>query len=139
MSGRYRVLSHTADTGIDVEADSLDELFEWAARGMFELMFDVSGHRPERTTVVEVQGAGTADLLVDTLSDLLYRSEVDDVLPCHFDTIAVDSRSVTMQVGTVPLRPDMLEGPPIKAVTYHDLVVDRRADGSWRAQVFFDV
>ena len=50
-----------------------------------------------------------------------------------------DATHVALAVGVVPVETAVLIGPPIKAVTYHDLSVERRSDGTWMAHVVFDV
>jgi SHS2 domain-containing protein len=43
--GKYQILEHTADKGLAVEAESLPDLFETAARGLFRLMIDPTATR----------------------------------------------------------------------------------------------
>ncbi len=139
MSGEFQVLSHTADTAIEVTAESLGELFEWAALGMFATMYDTAGQEPERYVTVAARGSHIDEMLVDILSDLLYLSEAEDIAPCTFRADEVAPTAVGLSVGVVPVEPEMLVGPPIKAVTYHDLSVAKDASGTWRARVVFDV
>jgi len=42
---RFNTIEHTADIGIEVEAESLEELFAGAARAMFSIMVDSMGQR----------------------------------------------------------------------------------------------
>lgn len=139
MAGSYRILAHTADTGLEVEADTLGSLFEWAGRGMFELMFDLGGVDAARSIEVRVESSQVDELLVDVLSELLYVAESADVVPCRFVATEATATHVALAVGVVPVETAVLIGPPIKAVTYHDLSVERRSDGTWMAHVVFDV
>jgi SHS2 domain-containing protein len=139
MAGSFTVLSHTADTAIGVRADSLAELFEWAAIGMCSLVYDIESAVPQRTVEIEVQADGFDELLVDALSEILYWSEADDVVPCTVTVDDVSSAQVRMTVGVAAQDPERLIGPPIKAVTYHDLYVEERRPGRWEARVVFDV
>ena len=139
MSGSFTVLSHTADTGIAVTADTFGELLEWAARGMFALMYDLGDADPEGSITVEVAASTAEDLLVDVLSELLYLSEAEDVIPCRFDVVEADPTSARVTIGVTRMRPELLHGPPIKAVTYHELLVEAQDDGTWQARVVFDV
>jgi len=139
MSGSFTVLAHTADTAIEVVAGSLGELFEWAANGMFSLMYDMGELEPEQHLEVVVHSGDVTELLVDTLSDLLYISEADDVIPCRFSVEEISATSARLAVGAVPVDPTLLVGPPIKAVTYHDLSIVEDPEGGWRARVVFDV
>ena len=139
MGGSFTELSHTADTGIEVSADSLGELLEWAARGMFSLMYPLDELTSTRSVLVEVDSPDTAELLVDLLSDILYLAEAHDVIPCVFQTREATATAARVMVHVAPLEPDWLHGPPIKAVTYHDLAVTNDTEDGWRARIVFDV
>ncbi len=138
MAGRFRTLSHTADTGIAVEADAFGELLDWAACGMFSLMFDLDVLRPTTERTVDVSADAAEDLIVDLLSELLFVSETHDVVPCAFDAVTATPQHVEMRVGCAPVDPATLVGPPIKAVTYHDLAVTHDG-GRWSVRIVFDV
>ena len=135
----HRILSHTADTGIEATADSLAALIEEVMRAMFGLVAALSPGAAQHWVEFEVEAATTEDLLVDTLSELLYRSEVDDLVFCDY-RVRIDEERFTagVEAGGVPTPAVETEGPPIKAVTYHGLVVEER-DGNWFARVYFDV
>ena len=139
MAGSFSLLSHTADTGVEVIADSRGELFEWAARAMFATTYGTESLEPERWLTVAAKDPRIDDMLVDLLADLLYISEVEDVVPCDFRVTTLEPTEVGMEVGVAAATPEMLVGPPIKAVTYHGLEVEELADGRWRARVVFDV
>ena len=135
---RYRVLSHTADTGIEASAPTLSELVELLAFGMFDLMFDLESLDPVESFTVSVEASSIDDLVVDILSELLYRSEAEEVVPCAFAAAIRDMTSVSVRTEGVPLEHAELRGPPIKAVTYHQLAVTR-SNGQWDGRVIFDV
>jgi SHS2 domain-containing protein len=135
----YEVLSHTADTGIQATADSLGSLIEVLSTGMFELMADCDRTGPSREVSITVEASSVEDLVVDTLSELLYESEIEDLVFCHFH-VDVEPETLTARVrasGT-PVASAEPVGPPVKAVTYHDLMVNRDS-GGWHGRVYFDV
>ena len=135
----YRILSHTADTGIEATADSLATLIEEVMRAMFGLVASLDSGAAERWIDFSVEAATAEDLLVDTLSELLYRSEVDDLVFCDYRVRVDEGRfNADVEAGGVPTPAVESEGPPIKAVTYHGLVAEQR-DGGWFARVYFDV
>jgi protein archease len=133
----YRVLDHTADTGIETEAGSLEAVIANAAFAMFDLMYELRDAGPGAPVEVEVDLAPPPDLLVSVLGELLYRSEADDVA---FTGVAVrrDGERLVVDAKAVPSGSLELSGPPIKAITYHDLRCEEDEDG-WHAQVIFDV
>ena len=91
-----------------------------------------------RSIQLPTAASQTDELLVDLLSELLYVTESEDVVACTFVAQGATSTSVELTVGVVPSSQAALHGPPIKAVTYHDLEVERM-DEEWRAKVIFDV
>lgn len=135
----HRVLDHTADTGIEAKADTLSRLVEELATAMFGLIGPVSPESARHWVEVAVSSSSVEDLVVDVLSELLYRSEIEGVTFGAFRaTISTEGHSATVQAGGVPNEEVDTTGPPIKAVTYHDLVVREHEDG-WYGRVYLDV
>lgn len=134
----HTVLSHTADTGIEALADSLADLVHDLAVGMFGLMAKMDPCRPVRQIEANVEAGSDEDLVVDVLSELLYRSEVEDLFLCGFDVKMTGPNNVHVSAGGVDAESVELIGPPIKAVTYHDITVSR-TDHGWYGRVYFDV
>jgi SHS2 domain-containing protein len=135
----YRVLSHTADTGIEATGRTLAELIEVLSRGMFELMARCDQSADRRRITLRVAAPTIEDLVVDILSELLFRSETEDLVFCEFRvTLEPDAPAAIVDTGGVPVGGVEPTGPPIKAVTYHDLVVEQR-ERQWYGRVYFDV
>ncbi|MFW6085408.1 MAG: archease [Gemmatimonadota bacterium] len=152
-----REIEHTADLGMEVEAQTLDGLFRQAAVGMMELVRAdddaprTAGERTPRTEENDADGAdtplvrdiaidlpkaGIADLLVRWLRELLYLQEVEGFVYGDVDFERLDASGLRSTV-TARSHPT----PPIrelKGVTYHGLEVGRE-DGGWRARVIFDI
>ena len=135
---RYEVLDHTADTGIVAYGVTPNELFENAGWGMFSLMFDLSGLDPIRDVPVVATGDDLEELLVNWLSELLYHAETLGLAFCYFTVDRLEEGGVQGSAGGVPAEEAALHGPPIKAVTYHDLAIVENPD-TWWARVIFDV
>jgi SHS2 domain-containing protein len=135
--GRYEVVSHTADTGIVTLGDSLEAVIANAAFAMFDLMYDVDDSAPGSEVEIAIDSAAPPDLLVAVLSELLYRSEVDGLVFGDFEVRADDDRTLVWARGYL-VESLEVQGPPIKAVTYHDLRCEPTDEG-WVARVIFDV
>lgn len=134
----YTILSHTADTGIEATADSRTGLIGELARGMFCLMAEPVPCIAERQTEIVVASGSPEDLVVDALSELLYEAESTDTLFCGFKVTSVGEGEISVKAWGSSFGKVDLSGPPIKAVTYHDLVVTE-TDTGWRGRVYFDV
>lgn len=133
----YEILSHTADTGIEATNATFTGLVADLASGMFALMAEPGAGGEPRVGVV-VSASDPEDLVVDLLSELLYQSEVEDVLLGDFEVEQLGELELKVTARGVPLGEVELAGPPIKAVTYHQVGVEQTEDG-WRARVYFDV
>lgn len=135
---RWEEIEHTADVAVRVEAASREGLFAAACRAMFELMYGPLDAQPAtRRRAVEVSGDTDEDLLWELLSTVLGWSEVDRAAYAEASVRVGDGRARADLKGPSI---DGLElvGPPIKAVTYHDLQI-RRDDAGWTATIIFDV
>ena len=142
--GKYQILEHTADKGLAVEAESLPDLFETAARGLFRLMIDPDQYPPTETVAIELHAPDLEMLLVKWLNELLYHFEVHHRLFSRYESI--EAREVggrwrlTAQAHYCPIEPQQLEweGAPVKSVTYHGLRLEHFSE-RWRLRVFVDV
>ena len=142
--GKYQILEHTADKGLAVEAESLPDLFETAARGLFRLMIDPDRYPPTEHVVIELHAPDLEMLLVKWLNELLYHFEVHHRLFSRYGDIEVREAEerwhLTAQAHYCPIAPQQLEweGAPVKSVTYHGLRLERDSE-RWRLRVFVDV
>lgn len=132
----YEILPHTADIGIEARAPDIPGVFSEAARGLAAIVMDGEPPDSDRTEDIEVDGADLEDVLVSFLAECLYRYESRGELVVGADLSQVSPTRALGKIKVV-LDPDA-EGPMIKAVTYHGLVVTRATNG-WMARVYLDV
>jgi SHS2 domain-containing protein len=137
LTHRYAIVEHTADTGIETGGDTLADAIGNAAFGMFDLMYDLSSISAEMSVTFDRAAVSPTELLVDVLSELLLRSETDDVVLVEFRVHEAGMRAIVDAAGA-SIQGLELRGPPIKAVTYHDLRCEPAGDG-WKIRVIFDV
>lgn len=139
MSDRhYEELSHTADISIRVSGRTLNDVFENAAFGMFDM---ISGRRLARVPA-EVQESLTLEsfdresLLVDWLTELLLWYEANRKMVTRTEIQAISDTELTADfwAGAAEFEPYA----DIKAVTYHDLAIEK-VDETWQATIVFDV
>ena len=135
---RYEVLPHTADTAIIAYGSTLFELFENAAFGMFDTMFDLEEVSTARSRPVVAAGDTVEELLVAWLSELLAEAETHGLAFSYFTVDRLEEGGVQGSAQGGPTAGLELRGPPVKAVTYHDLAVVEIPDGWW-ARLVFDV
>lgn len=135
----YEILDHTADTGVEVTTGTLEDLISGLATGMFGLVAMLEPCPSLRSVQIEVSAENHQDLVFEALSELIYQSEIEDLVFCDFEVTTVGEMTVVISAGGVPVGEVEPSGPPIKAVTYHELKVTELEDGSWYGRVYFDV
>lgn len=135
----YEIFEHTADLGLRVSANSLDELFRDAASGLFAMVVDnLDEVNPLQAVQFQIDGVERDYLLFDWLNELLYRFDTEHVLFSQFD-VAVSATGVTATARGEPLDPGRHRlSHEVKAITYHHLKVEQTPRG-WQAELIVDI
>lgn len=163
---KYRLINHTADLGIEVYGEGLQELFSNAGFALFDIMTDISRVKETTKKVITVEGNDLEQLMVNWLNDLLYLFDVEGLLFKKFEVKEVANRSwesgvesresgVRIQDSGLKTRgsrlilraliagecydPDrhVIE-TAVKAATYHQIQVVKEND-RWRARIIIDL
>ena len=126
---------------VAVAGATLPRLFERSGAALFDLVTDRALVRPRRRVAVAARGQTLEDLLVRFLSELLYLQEVRQWRFRSCRVIRVDRDRLIARAQAVGERFDPERHPrrrEVKAITYHDLALRRRA-GAWRVRFVVDV
>jgi SHS2 domain-containing protein len=138
----YEILEHTADKGVRAWGRTLEELFENAARGMYRLVVDPAGKKTDVSMSIAVEVSDPfdrSDLLVKWLRELIYLTDVQKVVFTDFTVRRVTETSVEGEARGFTVEDNsMLDGAPVKAVTYHRLRLEQTPEG-WEAEFYVDV
>ena len=136
---RFRILEHPADIGFAAFGSSREEVFANAARALFHLILDLDSVEPRTEVAVQVEGSDPASLLVNWLSELLYLNDAEGWLFSEFEVERLDDRSLTARArGEKFDRTRHRAKLQVKAITYHQLELERTAEG-WHARVYVDI
>ncbi len=141
----YEELGHTSEIGLELEAETAENLFTCTAQAMFHLI------QPESAPMSNINAAADEDaewrqitlsaddpesLLVDWLSELLYLFETTGLIYRRYNVVAWEPTFIEATVtGDAPEQPPAMH---IKAVTYHQIDVSQTAE-NWQARIFFDI
>jgi len=136
---KYEFINHTADLGIRVWGESIQELFKNAAYSMFDIMADLNRVELKKTMKVHIEKEELDELLADWLRNLLYKFNGDRYLLKEFKVETIDTQGLKAKVKgeKMDLSRHHLKRE-IKAVTYHGLEV-KKIDRGWEARIIFDV
>jgi len=135
----FEIFEHTADLGIRVEADSLSALLAEAATALTSvLVLNPETIKPSQEVELTINSTRPEDLLVDWLSELLWRFSAQHMLFSRFE-IAEHNDHIAARLWGEPVDESRHQiDTEIKAITYHRLSVQRHAD-RWTAEVIVDI
>lgn len=135
----YELIDHTADIGICVTETTIKGLFETAAHAMFEQITELSKLKASHTRQIQVTGIDRPDLLINFLRELLSFWTLDTLLIKRVTIGDISDNRLTAELSYDEFDPQTHEIlKDIKAVTYHDISVDK-IDAGWQATIIFDV
>lgn len=129
-------VEHTVDWALRIRGRDLGELLVNAARGMSNLLVSDPAQIPTDVEErFEIEADDAESLLVNWLSELTYRAEVDGLIFGEFNLYQVSPTHLQAVVRGGPV-PKLQKH--IKAVTYHNLEIVETEDGLL-TEVVFDV
>jgi SHS2 domain-containing protein len=131
----FEFIPHTAEAGIRVQADTLEELYRGALEGMAQWLkpgLPRNWDRRERITVTSVL---PNTLLVDFLIDVLTRSQIARTV--FFDFDMHDLEKDRLECTLIGRAVDEFDDD-IKAITYHGAGIHENG-GCYETEVIFDI
>jgi SHS2 domain-containing protein len=135
----YELFEHTADLGLRAKAPDLNALFEEAAKALTSaIVEDPAAIGLEAEAAIDIAGTDREYLLFDWLKELLYRFDAEHMVFSRFE-VKVRDDGLTGKAWGEPLDPARhVLSHEVKAITYHELKVEKTADG-WLAEVIVDI
>ncbi|RKY38619.1 MAG: archease [Candidatus Omnitrophota bacterium] len=135
----YELLEHTADIGLRVRGKDIEEIFIYAAEGMFAIIAGTEGIETREEIKIECEAEDIEELLVNWLSELLYCFNVKRILGKEFFIEKLEENRVKGGVKGEEFDEERhLLLNEIKGVTYHNLRIEKKGE-MWEAEVIFDV
>lgn len=137
----YEILDHTADVRIRAFGDDMAGLLRSAVLAMASLIAAADNIESRETVTVEASGETPEELLVHLLGEVLY---VHYTRRMVFEGAGVEVPDESALRAVCTLRGEAYDagrhelGYDIKAVTYHDLKIERAGD-RLTAEIVFDV
>ncbi len=125
MAGGWSTFDHTGDLGLEAWADSPAELYATAAIGLSEQTARAPSGPPEVTVELTLEGDDATDLLVHWLNTTLLESESRRAIWTEARVSHWTPRRLEASLAGPRLdraRQEFLR--EIKAVSYHDLMLD---------------
>jgi SHS2 domain-containing protein len=135
----YEFLDHPADIGFRAYGANVEELFANCAQALVYIILDGSNIQSVQQVSLSAEGGDYESLLVNWLNEVLYYVDGKRIALCAFDISRLSETYIEcIAIGEAR---DSQRHPPklaVKAVTYHQLKVQRTENG-WIAEVYVDV
>ncbi len=133
MVATYHFVEHGGEVELELEAPTQAGVFEAALEAFAELV----SHDEDGEVVhyeLDLAGSDLALLLVDTLNELVYLTEVEQFVPEHLDAFELAGGRLRATVAGRRGHPR----PLVKAVTLNNLRFANEG-GTWHGRVVLDV
>lgn len=134
----YQLLPHTADVMVSAWGSTVEGCFAEAALGLVSSFAEVGDVPPQDRVEFTCEPGPEPELLVELLEEVIYAVDAWDVVPVQVDVRRTGEGGLAGEFGVVERSSVRVTGPAPKAVTRHDLSVERE-DGLWRCRVVVDV
>ena len=139
--GHIETFDHTADVGLRVTAETLDDLFATAAEGLFDyIVVNRREIREDETETISLAAESSSDLLAKWLNELIFRSETRHRVYTRF-AVHVSDRGLALEAEIFGEPIDVsrhILDHEVKAATQHGLFLDQKADG-FLAEIILDI
>jgi SHS2 domain-containing protein len=137
----YKIIEHTADIGIIVDAPDSVGIFVKAAEAMFDIMAERRDANAPDTSGIKLDVRLTAEnqdeLLVNWLNELLSLSSARGLIFTEYKIHKLTEHSLDASVSAEDKK-YYRQNVEFKAATYHELELVHGPD-SYKAKVIFDV
>ncbi|WP_131160547.1 archease [Aeropyrum pernix] len=134
---------HTADVLVIAYGRTLEEAFENAARGVYEVVTDTSRVEPRRRVDASIEGIDLENLLYRFIENLIAYTDSEGLVFGLFRVCKIEcsgeSCSIVASAWGEEFDPSRHEHRTIvKAMTYADMEI-KEENGCWRVQFVVDI
>ncbi|MGR3178808.1 MAG: archease [Candidatus Anammoxibacter sp.] len=149
MGKNYELIDHTADLGILVYGNDLNQLFANAANALSDIITDKPKVEEVEPKEIIVTGIDLEQLMINWLQEVLYNYDVYSFLFTRFDVHEIitskheesSPTSLTIKAtgfGETFDHERHVILTEVKAATYHQIEV-KESGGKWQARIIFDL
>ncbi|MBA4311918.1 MAG: archease [Chlorobiaceae bacterium] len=139
MQTGYIIIEHPADLGIEASGESLVDAFIQAAHGLISIIVDPATIDSISSEHIHIVADDKEQLLVKWLSEILYLYDGRKFLSKEFRISLLNETELkAVASGEFISESKHKMRMDVKAVTYHQLVVEENMNGG-KVRVFLDI
>ncbi|NLV26879.1 MAG: archease [Methanomicrobiales archaeon] len=128
---------HTADILMHIRAGNLEDLFSEAGHALMKTIYR-GQTKQEMEISIQVVGETPEHLLHSFLSELLFESEVANIVFSEFLVTIEDNKARIIMRGEPFCSPVHGGGTEVKGISWHNLSITREKD-EYSCDILFDV
>ncbi len=134
---KYKLIEHTADTGLIAYGSNLAEAFANAGTGMFSIITDLRKIKPIELRTIDIIEDNYEYLLFEWLNRLLYCFDTEGIMFRRIDITSFNKNCLVAECHGEIFDASRHEiKNAVKSATFHLLKVDERNN---RVKVIFDI
>ncbi len=139
MGKKFEIIEHPADVGFIAYGETFGKLLENAALAMMSLAGELDGIEERERREIRASGTDNEALLFDWLAEILGLSDAEGLALRRAEVTRIrEGEAHGVVYGEKFDKARHRAGTYIKAVTYHELRVEKTAEG-WKGRVYLDV
>ncbi|MEW6170759.1 MAG: archease [Candidatus Omnitrophota bacterium] len=136
---KYKLISHTADMGLEIFGKNYKELFTNAAFGFSSLITDLKKIKPVKIHKINLKAQNIEELFLNWLRELIFLYSAKQLIFKKFSFVKLNQ--IMLESIAFGEKIDLARHAikiDIKAVTYHQFKIEKNKSGL-KATVIFDV
>ncbi|ACV25057.1 archease [Methanocaldococcus fervens] len=138
----FNYFETTADLGVEAKGKTLEEAFKEGAKGLYNIMVDIDKVDKKEKVEFEVTGEDLEELLYNFLNELLFYTDVENLVFNDFD-VKIERYENGYKLRCIAYGEKIDKEKhnikeEVKAVTYHKMEVKEEEDG-WRVRYIVDL
>ncbi|MCI5866552.1 MAG: archease [Methanosphaera sp.] len=130
MRNNFKYFDTTADIGVEVEADSLEDAFIKSAQATLNLISDYDKIQPKIEKSLTINAEDEYGLLYDWVTELLINLSCDNYMPADYDVKITQDPETSQYTLKADMLGDIYDTTiynyktEVKAITYHLMKVN---------------
>lgn len=137
MKKKVEIVNHTADIGIRVYGENIEELFKNSAEGLYKIFGIKYIKNKEETLKIELTGEDLENLLVKFLNELIYYIETKKKAG-KIEKLEIKKNNIYNLNAIIKMKKVERIEKEIKAATYHNLKIEEKGN-KCRTTIIFDL
>lgn len=135
MKNNFKYFDTTADIGVEVEAESLEDAFIKSAQGTLNLISDYDKIQPKIEKSLTITAEDEYGLLYDWVTELLINLSCDNYMPAEYNIKITQDKQTSQYTLNADMLGDIYDTTiynyktEVKAITYHLMEINIEDSG----------